>query len=171
MRVLVRVLAEVPPSGECKLHIQVGHEVQSTDLVMDQYLDFVFEEQEPPVVRGVSPKLRKRATTEERNIAEDLGGKRQVGSGAVPGIKGDVRVRGELRIESKITTKGSYRVELELLNKIRSECHGTERPAFIVSFVDKDTHREIDRWVLQPYEDWHSLVEHKRSTSGSDPSD
>jgi hypothetical protein len=114
-----------------------------------------FPEPEPPGAHPPSKKLRKRARKTELDIAEDIGGKAQKASGALPWAKGDVRKRGEHRIEAKTSRTKSYRVTRKELNKIRGECGFGEKPAFIISFVNPTTLREEDKWVLQPYGDWH----------------
>lgn len=166
MRVLVRVLYD----GK-DLHLQIGTQTQLVEnLPQDALVDVVFEEQDPPAQRGVPQKLRRRAAKEEAWLAGSIGGKQQKASGALPGAKGDVRKRGVLRIESKITTTKSYRVDIELLRKIRSECQGTEKPAFIIAFVDPIHGRDEERWVLQPYEVWHEL-QTKSAAVDTRPSD
>lgn len=99
--------------------------------------------------------MRRRALKSEMQIAEDIGGRTQPNSGAVAGYKGDVRKRGQHRIEAKTTRTKSYHVTRKELNKIRSECTFGEKPAFVIVFVNPATLREEDKWVLQPYGDWH----------------
>ncbi len=108
---------------------------------------------------GVSKSLRRASKKEEHKLASDMGGRRQPGSGSTPGAKGDTRLRGKFRQESKVTTTASYRVTLEELEKIRSETMGTEKPVFVVTFLNPRTQREVDRWVLIPYQDWHDANE------------
>jgi hypothetical protein len=124
---------------------------------------------EPP--KGPHPpseRMRKRAKRTELEIAEDIGGKAQKASGALPWAKGDVRKRGEHRIEAKTTKTKSYHVTRKELDKIRGECAFGEKPAFVISFVNPGTLREEDKWVLQPYGDWHAANVNSRSgSSGS----
>jgi len=103
-----------------------------------------------------SKKLRKRARRTEIEIAEDIGGKAQKNSGALPWAKGDVRKKGEHRIEAKTTTRKQYVLKRSELDKIRSECGYGEKPTFIVTFINPETHRKEDQWALTPYEDWHA---------------
>lgn len=108
--------------------------------------------------RKVSPKRQKRASiAQEDSIMEALGGRRQKGSGAVAGLKGDGRVRHKYRVEAKYTRAGSYRVERSELNKIRGECAGTEIPLFVIDFVDPQTGGSPDRWVMLEFERFNQL--------------
>jgi hypothetical protein len=104
---------------------------------------------------GVSPtRLRRAATQQEERDASGLGGHRHGGSGSRPGYKGDGRVIGRFRTESKTTTSKSFKVTLADLRKIRSECEGLEVPIFFVQFVERGTLKPIDEWVLVPKKEW-----------------
>ena len=118
-----------------------------------------------PGARPPSQQMRKRARRTEIQIAEDIGGKAQKNSGALPWAKGDVRKRGEHRIEAKTTKTKSYHVTRKELDKIRGECSFQEKPAFIITFVNPATLREEDKWVLQPYGDWHEANVNRGSGS------
>lgn len=102
-----------------------------------------------------SKRIKKRARREEELIAEQVGGKRQKGSGALPWAKGDVRKKGHLRIESKTCKVKQYTVTRHELDKIRGECGMNEKPAFVITFIHPQTLRQEDKWVLIPYEDWN----------------
>lgn len=102
-----------------------------------------------------SPAVRRAAVNrQERRCAEELGGHRQTGSGAVRGIKGDGRVFGKYRIENKSTTSKSFDLKLSDLQKIRSHCAGLEVPIFEVEFQEKITFRPIEKWALVPWDEW-----------------
>lgn len=122
---------------------------------------------EPPEVEapkgGVRPSLRRAAKRSENKLAAEIGGKRQPNSGATPGAKGDVRKRGELRMECKTTTTKGYRVTRAELDKIRAEAGRNEVPGLVIQFIHPGTHREEDRWVLIPHEHWHEAYVHRRS--------
>lgn len=64
---------------------------------------------------------RRKSVLQERSIAEDIGGRVQPGSGAPEFYKGDVRKAGDLRVEAKTTSKGSYALKSRELEKIRNE--------------------------------------------------
>ena len=93
---------------------------------------------------------RRRAIKCEEKIARDLGGKRQKGSGCLSWVKGDVRVKGHYRIESKFTRRKSFTITLEDLCKIWSECGPNETPMFDITWVDPATLKTLEEWVLVP---------------------
>lgn len=112
----------------------------------------VFEPKPEPRPKKISAKHTRRASIrQEESIASDLGGKRQPGSGALPGIKGDVKVDGIYRIEAKYTRSKTYRLDRTELGKIRGECVGLEVPLFVIDFVDPQTGGSPDRWVALPF--------------------
>ena len=78
-----------------------------------------------------------RSPIQEQEIAKRLGGKVTPGSGA--GMeKGDVRVKGKLRVECKTTTKKSFSVTVKMLEKIELEAVSCgEDPALVVEFLDE----------------------------------
>lgn len=96
---------------------------------------------------------KKRSREQELEIAEELGGQMQRASGALSGSKGDIRKKGVVRVEAKYTEAGSYSLRLEELHKISSECHGTEKPVFVVDFVEKLTKRLVDRYAVVHFDD------------------
>lgn len=104
-------------------------------------------------------RLRKKSKKLEDQLAADIGGRRNKGSGSLPYLKGDVRKRGQLRVEAKFTQNKSYPVRLQDLRKIDSECSSGEVPAFDITFVEPGTLREIESWVLIPREEWKRLLE------------
>jgi len=95
-------------------------------------------------------KNRRRAIECEEKIANDLGGVRQKGSGCLSWLKGDVRVKGRFRIESKFTRNKSFTVKLEDLDKVWAECGPNEIPMFDITWVDPATLKTIEEWVLVP---------------------
>jgi hypothetical protein len=111
-----------------------------------------------PERRPPSKAVRRLSDRQERRIAEDIGGRTQPGSGNQPGAKGDVRRLGKDRIEAKLTFAQQYTIKLQELRKILSEATPGEAAALQVDFVDKDTKRVTDSWVLVPYEDWLKKV-------------
>jgi len=103
-------------------------------------------------------RMRRSVTHQEIATGESLGGRRQTGSGARIGNKGDARVIGKYRIESKFRTAASVNVKLSELRKIRSECEGLEVPVFEVEFREKQTLRVKDKWALVPWNEWEKLA-------------
>ncbi len=108
--------------------------------------------------RPSTKRLKKASMKQERESAEAVGGRRQSGSGARPGHKGDGRVRGRYRFENRLTTAASHTVKLADLRKIRSECEGLEVPIYDLQFKEKQTLRTIDNWVLVPRDHWEKLA-------------
>ena len=103
-------------------------------------------------------RIRRISRIQEQKLAKIVGGRVQPGSGAVPGYKGDVRLRGRFRIEAKFTTKKSYTLKLQDLLKIQSECNSSERPVFVVEFKEEESLRSVCSWVIIPQRDWEKLI-------------
>jgi len=82
------------------------------------------------------PKSYWRSKNQEKDLSKRLGGRPITGSGS--GIrKGDVRVSGIARIEAKTTLNASFRVTLEMVEKISNAAiNNDEMPAIIVEFLD-----------------------------------
>lgn len=78
-----------------------------------------------------------RAPHQERDIAKRLKGTTTKASGAKD-EKGDVRVRGTVRVEAKCTSNKSFSITREMIEKIESAALGAgEVPYVEVEFVDK----------------------------------
>lgn len=121
----------------------------------------------PPPTKGAQPpskRYRRSIRRHERELAEKVGGRVQKASGALSGYKGDVRKKGLLRGESKETTKNSFVLKREILDKIRGECEGSEQPFLYIRFTNPTTYRTEDEWVCIPFEDWEHA---KRATEDS----
>jgi hypothetical protein len=68
------------------------------------------------------------------------------------GAKGDVRKRGEARIECKFTRAKSFSLKLSELQKIETEAEGDETPAFYVEFQGQQPHKRyvvIPEWLYE----------------------
>jgi hypothetical protein len=116
--------------------------------------------------KKVSVKKQKRASIRQENdVMDALGGRRHPGSGALSGLKGDGSVRNKYRVETKMTRKGSFRLERGDLGKIRGECVGTEQPLLVLDFVDPNTGGSPDRWVTLPWELFQKMQEHYQPPS------
>lgn len=109
-----------------------------------------------------SKKLVKRTRKEERELAKDAGGRRQVASGALPGLKGDGYLKGVARWDSKMCFSKKVSWTFDDLEKIRGEAKYGEVPAIITAFTDKHTHQVRERWVTIPYEIWEERILHER---------
>lgn len=105
-----------------------------------------------PGRRPPSKRLVKRTRKEEQKLADDAGGRKQVASGALPGLKGDGYLKGVARWDSKMCFSKKVSWDYDDLVKIRGEAAYGEIPAIITSYTDKATLRVAERWVTIPYE-------------------
>lgn len=120
-----------------------------------------FEVQQPVIDTSGPPSKRVRRTSMKRElqIASDIGGRRQPGSGNQPFTKGDVRKKGDFRVEAKECFGLEFKVNRrDLLDKIRAECSRGEHPAVVVTFRDKGTHAPLESWAMVPYEIWEERI-------------
>lgn len=95
-----------------------------------------------------SKQQRRISRRQERHLAEDLGGRVQPASGALPGAKGDVRAMGVVRAEAKYTSKDSYSLKLQDLEKIIDEA-GLERAVMQLCFMDR-SNRPLASFAISP---------------------
>jgi hypothetical protein len=78
----------------------------------------------------------KHSPKQEKRIAKQVGGYRTPGSGSKK-QKGDVRIKGLLRVECKATSRKSFSVTREMLIKIEDAVGATgELPILQVEFLD-----------------------------------
>jgi hypothetical protein len=99
---------------------------------------------------------RKTVFRQERRVASDLGGKRQVGSGNMWHSKGDVTSRKYL-IECKQTGSKSYGLSLQVLDKIGSEAAKVAKePLLQVDFLRGN---RIDSFMVVPYHLFLELIQ------------
>lgn len=167
MRLSLTVRIQDRGQGNSEVRVSVDGQdavglVPHNELWMHPHVLF-FEKPGP----GLQPSVaRRRAAVnlQERKRAEELGGRRQTGSGAVRGIKSDGRVPGKCRIENKSTVRRSFRVELDDLRKIRSECQGMEFPIFEVEFQKPKTFEVIEKWAVIPWEELRKYLELSAAT-------
>jgi len=74
---------------------------------------------------------------QEAEAAKLFGGETQKGSGSGPYQKGDVRVKGKLRIECKQTKYSSFRITEEMIDKIEADAFGSDEvPVIEVLFLN-----------------------------------
>jgi len=155
MRLLVKIIPKVKSDGyHLNIFADDAHD-EVGPIVEDEVLSAILELEDVPKGGPPSRRMQRHVRDSEKQIGKDIGGRAQPASGALPGMKGDARARGRHRVESKTTKSLSFSVDRRDLNKIRSECTGQEKPAFVVEFVNPQTLREEDKWVLIPYEDWY----------------
>lgn len=114
---------------------------------------------------GTITRSHARAPQQEKKSAERLGGKKTKASGAGKFEKGDVRVRGLLRLDAKTTKHKSFRVTAEMIDDLEaSAAQAGEFPVFEVEVDNEGRPRScyvIPRWALD------DLVQ-RVATTGSD---
>lgn len=95
----------------------------------------------------------------EQSLAKSVKGHRTAGSGNKT-TKGDVRKNGVCRIEHKATAKGSFRVTIEMLEKIELAARGCDEiPIIIVDFLD-DRGRTFQKEIaILPWSDLKDLLD------------
>ena len=119
--------------------------------------DSTFDVKPPEIDLRAPPDRRTKRTSRKREleVAEMVGGRRQPGSGNQPFAKGDVRKKGEFRLELKECFGVEFKAHrIQLLDKIRSECTLGEHPAVVITFREKVTHEALESWVMLPFEVW-----------------
>ena len=80
---------------------------------------------------------QKRSPEQEQEMAELIGGEKIPGSGSKT-QKGDVRKKGIVRIENKTTSKKSFRVTREMIDKIEeASLQYNELPIIEVEFFEE----------------------------------
>jgi len=102
-----------------------------------------------------------RCNTQEKERAKKLGGRRVKGSGC--GVeKGDVRVEGILRLECKNTTKKSFSITQEMIEKIENAAIASgEVPAIEVEFVNEKG-KLLHKVAVVPSYVLEAIVSHDR---------
>jgi hypothetical protein len=92
----------------------------------------------PKRIAGREHTAQRRSLQQEKELAKRISGRTVKGSGR-GNEKGDVRVEGIVRIEAKTTTKSSFSVTSEMIQKIElaSVCSG-ECPAIVIEFLNKN---------------------------------
>lgn len=106
--------------------------------------------------KRIKPKrIRKMSKKQDAQVMGGLeDGRVQRGSGCVPGYKGDGRVLGTHRIETKYSLSDTFKLELADLTKIQGECWQEERPVVVIDFKDRQTGKLRSRWACIPHSDW-----------------
>lgn len=95
-------------------------------------------------------------TTQEKRVAEDLGGKTQPGSGNQWNAKGDVSAK-TILVECKSTINQSIPLKVEVLEKIEREAAlACKEPVLQIEFQGK---RRIQKYAVISYERFLQLLE------------
>lgn len=100
----------------------------------------------------------------EKTLAKKLGGKLTIGSGALDFQKGDIKL-GEFLIESKSTVKDSYKIDLNVLAKIKGEALCADKePVLAISFTNGNGKiKECGSWAMIEYGEFVQYMEYKKS--------
>jgi hypothetical protein len=101
--------------------------------------------------RSEARRIKKAVRAQEESAASLIGGRRHVGSGAIPGIKSDASSE-TWQVEAKRTERKSFGLSVDLLSKITAEAATTGRdPMMYITFgaIPKDVRVE-DTWVVIP---------------------
>jgi hypothetical protein len=99
---------------------------------------------------------QKVSRVQEKGAEKRYGARRQAASGALGGVKGDLRIPGKLRVECKTTEAKSFSLKLSELEKIEREASFGELPVFEVEFR---TAQPAKRYVVLPYWVYDTLME------------
>jgi len=91
---------------------------------------------------------QERGRRKEKETAKELGGRLTPNSGATPGFGGDFFL-GDWLVEHKTSTDNSFRVSVDMMNKIDKEaCKQMKKPMLIVELKGK-LYCVIDRDYLE----------------------
>lgn len=108
------------------------------------------------------------APRQEKKLAKRLGGQTITGSGSKL-RKGDVEVRGIVRIEAKTTSADSFRVSKEMLQKIRNASLPSDQvPAIIIEFLNAKGLPEGEVAVI-PVDMLETLIHGAKTNSKAGP--
>lgn len=112
-----------------------------------------------------SKRLRvpKHGQKSERKTAKRIDGAVRPGSGSVEGAKGDIMTHSYL-LENKCTSKRSFSVKIEWLQKITKEAREEGKlPGLSIQFVDyHGNSKPHGRWVMIPESEFIDMIEDLR---------
>lgn len=106
--------------------------------------------------KNLKYQAQRRSEKQEKELAKKLNGQVTKASGSQT-EKGDVRVRGLLRVEAKTTSKKSFSITREMIEKINNAAiYSGENPAMVIEFIDeqgKPLHEVavVPTWALKEY--------------------
>lgn len=88
-----------------------------------------------------------RSPRQERELVARLTPRSGAGS-----VKGDIRLKGIVRVEAKTTSKNSFSVTKKMLDQIEDAALATgEMPAIVIEFLDADGHPYREICVVPSY--------------------
>lgn len=103
--------------------------------------------------------LKKRSQHSERRAASEIGGRQMPASGAITGMKGDVKSSLFL-LEDKFTDAGSYSLKLDILQKAEKEAFQSRRKPLLRVTMKGQTFYVMPLRVFQ-----YLLNEHKSNVT------
>jgi hypothetical protein len=112
---------------------------------------------------GKQESMKARVNKHEKDIADDLGGYRQPASGALEGMKGDVKLENFL-IDSKETETNSLILSSKELTKITREARECGRDPAIVATIHKLPVTVAKEWVLIPMDVFAQMLDEVKKT-------
>jgi len=155
----VRIVPEVDESGDIFLHVYGDNTVDRVGPLREgEELLAILEAEKPKGGSPPSKAMKRLSQKQERRNAEMLGGRTQPMSGASARAKGDYRVFGKWRGESKFTFAASYSLTLETLHKINAACRHGEKPVLNIDFKNKETGKTRGSYVVLDESDFEELV-------------
>lgn len=107
---------------------------------------------------GKQESMKSRVNRHEKEIADKLGGFRQPASGALEGMKGDVKLD-DFLLDSKETDSNSLILSSKELTKITREASECGREPAIVATIHKLPVTVSKEWVLVPMEIFAQLLD------------
>lgn len=101
--------------------------------------------------RGEKKRSRRRVTKQEEDGANLIGGRRHIGSGAIPGLKSDASSK-RWQQEAKQTEKMSIGIKVEWLDKITREARTQDKkPMLYIRFISLPSWCVLEKdWVMIP---------------------
>jgi hypothetical protein len=100
----------------------------------------------------MKPKRRRAISKlQDRKVMGALGGRVQPASGSMGGYKGDGRVFGRFRVETKYTVKDTYRLDVRELFKIAGEASDGEVPVMVIDFKEPSSARVRGQFAIVPF--------------------
>lgn len=93
----------------------------------------------------------RRSRKQEKELATRLGGRQTAASGSKD-EKGDVRLKGIIRVEAKTTMHKSFSVTLEMIKQIEDAALASdEMPVIVIEFNDSRGHKVKEVAVVPTY--------------------
>jgi hypothetical protein len=108
--------------------------------------------------KDLTRRTRMAVTAQEEEVASMIGGRRHIGSGAVPGIKSDAS-SDHWQVEAKRTERKTFGLSIDLLSKITAEASVQDKtPMMYITFANiPHGVRMSDTWVVIPKSEYEKF--------------